>query len=289
MGSNSGFMFQSVREEAVSLMPVSASTMPQILRDGPNMFITRVDWGKRRVSPYHEYLVAYVKERKSDGAKPRKSVVMIEREVGDSVADDEDPNGPPARHPYLRIWKDGKEVPPPKGRFVRDVVYQSSKSISKKPTLVAADKLTFSPDGTDCIIEKQHPSGVCRTLWIEGDHMSLAQLVLLTKVVHDYCRSYRLLDFQCYWFAEVIYITIQTLVKDSVKSSSSGSCRDNKSGSSKLKHGHFASYEATRGEDNTAEEILEQYKAAWSLYQVQMTDSKDVRRTVGRVHCCVFK
>ena len=119
--------------------------------------------------------------------------------------------------------------------------------------------------------------------------MSLTQVVLLTKVVHDYCRSYRLLDFQCYWFAEVIYLTIKTLVEDSIKSLSSGSYDDNKCGSSKLKHGHFGSYEATRGEDNTAEEILEQYKEAWSKYQVQITGSKDVRRTVSRVHCCVFK
>ena len=116
--------------------------------------------------------------------------------------------------------------------------------------------------------------------------MSLTQVVLLTKVVHDYSRSHRLLDFQCYWFAEVMYLTIKALVEDSIKSSSSGSCDDNKCRFSNVKPGHFGSYVATRGEDNTAEEILEQYKAAWSEHKV---DSKDIRRAVSRLHCCVFK
>ena len=291
MGENRGFLFQTgVRHDSVSYTPHSACATNEIL-GAENIFITHVDWRKRSVSPYHEYLVVYVQEERSDGAKPRKSVVMIEREVSNLVAE-EDSKEPQTKAPTLIFTRDGREMSPPTRRLLEILNHKSHKSLSKKKTFSAADHLTFSLDGTDSLIKGQWPSDVCRRLTINGAHVSVTQLAVLTRVVHDHCRSYRLLDYQCYWFAEVIYITIKELVECSIKSSSSGSCRDD-CGPSPLNHGYFelggVSFEVTRGGEDTPRLISEEYQAAWSEYQEEITRAEDSRRRVSSVHCCVFK
>ena len=118
MGDNKGFLFSTgAREDRVIHTPGAACDSAEILKEDP--IVTRVDWGKRKVTPYHEYLVVYIQERKSDGSKPRKSAVMIEHEVSNLVVEDEDPKAPPTNHPNLIFWKNGKQVAPPIGGLVR--------------------------------------------------------------------------------------------------------------------------------------------------------------------------
>ena len=126
MGDNKGFVCQTgSRSDRSVFTPGAAFQAHDILAH--DTIITRVDWGKGKLSPYHEYLVVYFKECKSDGANPRKSAVLIEREVRFLVVREEDPNAPPTKHPNLIFWKNGKQVAPPVTRLVRDPANLSMK------------------------------------------------------------------------------------------------------------------------------------------------------------------
>ena len=192
--------------------PYDACGMVQIFQ-AQDISITRVEWHKITVAPYHEYLLVYVEEKRSDGVKPRKSVIMIEREVSNLVAEKEVPR---EAQTNLAFWVNGRKIPPTcrlagedtevakdTGNVVsqQSFKFKSSKSPSTK-TFSAANHLTFSSDGTDSLRAGQYHCVPCRRLSIDGAHMSVTQLAGLTRVVHEHRRSYKWLEYQFYWFTE---------------------------------------------------------------------------------------
>ena len=212
------------------------------------VFVTSVEWCKTRDSPFHEFLVACVEEETtSDGHTPHRSFVSIDRRIthlskGDRKAqknrkegqkDESESASEEVGEPInLKFTVNGRGLapgetppaPPPETTPVTTLSQSSVNSIrDKKGGLDAADMMLFSFDGTSHFVRKtQHKYNVCQTLTIQGNYLSLPQLATLARTVHEYHRSYRLPYYQCYWYAEVIYSMIKTLVNESAKNSPPG-------------------------------------------------------------------
>ena len=115
IGKNPGFLFQCGTYANCSAMtPAVACKLPNfLLPTRSNVFITRVEWRKRTFSPYQEFLVVYVQEKRSDGVKPRRSVIMIDRLVNHLGRRQRNPEEPPNTKPQNIYMLSGFVISPP--------------------------------------------------------------------------------------------------------------------------------------------------------------------------------
>ena len=318
-----GFLFHQIikgteRGHSVAYDPVTACATGAVLLAG-HVFVTSVDWCKATNAPYHEFLVAHVKERRSDGRTPRKSVVWIDRNIpqlGGQKDGSDSASEVESEEMHLKFTVNGRELPPgetppaPPPKATHRIVLSQPflgyywQIRNERSGLDAADVMFFSFDGSsDFIHLSQYPYNVCQTLTIHGEHLSLTQLAVLARTVHYYHLSYELPYYQCYWYAEVIYSTIKRLVEESADNLTSGTPHpytEEKLSSwwSSAKLGYYrwsrsCRVAVTQGDTIAHETIHERYHQA--LHQIE----KDVAvvearrqqesRKVNSDQCCKFK
>ena len=265
-----------------------ACTLMQVLL-ADNIFITRIEWCKKKYAPYHEFLVVYVQERgNTDGQPPRESVIAIQRNLGnlerrkdESKDKDEISDG---TEELIFENLDGSDMPPPADPLPRvataafGLSARTSSSFSKTG-LSAADTLHFSTDGTATFVTRiQDCHIVCRTLHIVGEHISVPQLVLLASVAHNHWRTYRWYDYQCFWYAHVVYTTIQKMVPKANDRGESGwyqvmHDRSLDAGQFKLNDKAKPFY-VKRGAASTGSIVQQKYLAAWREYEIEIAAVK---------------
>lgn len=70
--------------------PVSCAHGNKTIYFAKDVFVTRVEWRKRTLFPFHEFLVCYVSERQqlAESRTPRVSVITIDRYVPDQKPDE---------------------------------------------------------------------------------------------------------------------------------------------------------------------------------------------------------
>jgi hypothetical protein len=248
---------------------------------GGNVFVKRVEWWKKDDSPFHEFLLFFVEEkRESENEFPRKSVFLVDRNIADGSINKDDPAQEVGQPIRLTLYKDAdltEAIPPeciskarqaPRASLAADVLAYSVRL--KKRTLKAGDRMVFSTNGTTSFIHTNPGDMLCRTLIIHGEFVSVPEIAALTRVVHDHHRSYDLMEFQCYWYSEIIYNTTQTLVRKAIKDqklSLEKRLFEDILHKTKLKTGQFQfgskqSY-VKRGEPETPIRVYTEYLAAW--------------------------
>ena len=100
-------------------------------------------------------------------------------------------------------------TPPLEANPITGLSQRSVDTIRRKSGLDAVDPMVFSLDGSaDCVPKSQYHYKPSRSLTIHGEYLSLTQLAILARTVHEYHRSYQLLHYQCYWYAEIILFEI---------------------------------------------------------------------------------
>ena len=221
---HSGLLFNGNVYGSYTRFPAACALNLEMFLYMDKVFITRIEWCKINHSPFHEFLVVYVQERSvNDDQMPRRSVIAIDRNVGNlkRKSEDNDKDEIVDGTEELVFKKpDGTIMPPPADALLRTatVAYGSewANLSSRRETLSDADNLYFTNDGTASFITNIQNDWfdhkVCRTLDIVGEHFSVSQLVLLTSIAHNHWRTYRFSDYQCFWLAHVVYTTISSLV-----------------------------------------------------------------------------
>ena len=109
-------------------------------------------------------------------------------------------------------------VPPFPTQKVIPTFLQSHRNAAKDSVSRAKDTMFFSLDGSDRFIytQNQKDQYVCCMLNIQGEFVSVPELMVLACTIQEYHKSY---DFWCYqstWFCNMIYNTIKTLVEKSM-------------------------------------------------------------------------
>jgi hypothetical protein len=258
-------------------------------------FVRRVEWWKKGDWPYHETLVFYVQERhQSDGKTPRKSVFLAERNITGNTDHPERNIGEPL---LINFYEDaGGTVlttsPPPEpqvqGRLlsVVDTVTHPMGVFTragKASDYTGGDMMTFSADGTNAFIHSMpEEKFLCRTLTIHGEYLSVPEVAVLIRVVHDYHRSDKFKVYQSFWFAHTIYTSIQTIIQDSarnmalatsIKQSRSRVFKD-ETRHTKLKVGQFQQgtkkYYVKQGGPDLPSKVYAEYLAAWDDMKKQI-------------------
>ncbi|KAF8590147.1 hypothetical protein K439DRAFT_1628053 [Ramaria rubella] len=252
-------------ELPVSLQAVPASKYPQ-LRHVDDVFIKRICWFKRPKHPYHEFLVFHVE---TIGTPVKKSVIMVERGVSaeHQPSADEEPEYPDSEGNYELEVENSEEAPstPQRAprRSVGETALTSSWSLSSSfiPDSPSQDVLTFSGTGDDLFIT---PGAIlCRQLKITDATFTIAQLVVLVRVVHDHHRAYRLLQYQCYWFSKVIY--------DVIKLKCGG---DETANGHERQLGKFGGIRVRMGKKDTFEIVSKKYDAAWAIVKNEVRQKR---------------
>ncbi|KAF8575854.1 hypothetical protein K439DRAFT_1623257, partial [Ramaria rubella] len=127
------------------------------------------------------------------------------------------------------------------------------------------DVLTFSGNGDDLFIRQRLPDAdIYRKLEIGEQTFSLAQLVVLVRVVHDHHRGYRLLEYQCYWFARVIYDAIQARGRECIESVYNGP----------RQLGKFDRIGVKLGKRDTLAIVLQKYDTAWAIVKNEIQQKR---------------
>ena len=289
---NHGLLFNiSAHEDCVSYKPESACKCPTVYR-AENVFVYQADWCKKIEPPFHEFIVFYVKEKRSDGKRPRLSVVLVDRNVDDVANKDEQEIG--RRPPDLILTENNDPCASPQTRHSRDThgIQLHGMSIrSSKKTLSAGDQLWFTLDGTDAFVKRLHRGyKICRTLTITGEHFSIPQLAVLTRVVHNHWRSYELSKHQCYWFAEMIFTAIQRCIPPT-------QCKVTKvtNNHTDPEPGYFGSFKISRGGNgDTPTQIYQKYLAAWETFPKETDEYKKNEQNDNDIEMvctqrCIFK
>jgi len=219
----------------VPLAPSTAVKDPRV-KLADDVFITSVEWHKRKAHPFHEFLIFHVKQRGSG----RTTVILVERngaiypqatkdtDKGDDYMGQGDgskskvtaPSGAERTSPLrgegsYQAAGTQQEVrapqqPSPRNSFMpRSSSSESSSSIKGAS---AEDVLVFSASGSEDFARKrEYDYYLLRSFTITGDHFSVPQLAVLANVVHQNSPNYQLFDRQCYWYAVTIYSTVKAL------------------------------------------------------------------------------
>ncbi|KAF8582588.1 hypothetical protein K439DRAFT_140008 [Ramaria rubella] len=246
----------------VSLEAVPASKKPMV-RHVDNVFVKKVCWFKRPKHPYHEYLVFHVE---TPSTPVKKSVILVERGVSadSQLPAEAEPEQPDSQGNYELEVENPEEAPSTPQRAPRrsigETALTSSSSLSSSfiPDRLSEDVLTFSGNGDDLFID---PGAIlCRQLKIREPTFSIAQLVVLVRVVHDHHRAYRLLQYQCYWFSRVIYDVIK-LYSETVNN------RERPPGT-------FGGIRVRMGKQNTLDIVSKKYDAAWAIVKNEIQQKR---------------
>lgn len=234
------FLFTKLGASSTYEITPSMACISSELHLAHNAYVTCVKWYKKTTAPYHEFLVVYVtKHPTSSRKKPLTTAIIIDRNVAGVQKHQGDTTGEPMD---LIFEVDGQTVDAETlSKKEKDVVLplapatktrasfassmeslSSSSSSSLPPTILAGDKMHFSHDGTDGFLEydKWVNSELCHVVEINGDYLTVLQVAVLARAVHDHHRSYTLREFQCYWYADVIYNTIKKIVSNAAGSNS---------------------------------------------------------------------
>lgn len=229
---NDGLLFNSAdsgSRRAHVAFTVSGACGNRVVYFADNVFVTYVEWRKRCAFPYHEFLVFHVKERRSDGQPPRVSFITVDRFIGDRKPDpdqnsdeesDQKPEPTPDAEldlgPLLNFTENGNPTLSPHVPEFKAIpaFLQSSQSVqawsfpsSQQP---AGDRICFSLDGTDAFVrERKKDDYACRTLHIRGDYVSVTEIAVLARTIHEFHINYDSWCYQCYWFAGTMYNTIK--------------------------------------------------------------------------------
>ncbi|KAF8579401.1 hypothetical protein K439DRAFT_1638016, partial [Ramaria rubella] len=258
----------------VPLEAVPASNNP-LVRHADDIFLTKVCWSKRRSSPYHEFLIFYVKKPGEPGKRIKKSVILVERGVYEHAhipaeAEDEQPDSEGNYELQVQSSEEAPSTPPrvPRPSVVETITTSPSSlsfSFSFSSDRPSEDVLTFSGNGDDLFIRQRLPDAdVYRKLEIGEQTFSLAQLVVLVRVVHDHHRGYRLLEYQCYWFARVIYDAIQARGRECIESVYNGP----------RQLGKFDRIGVKLGKRDTLAIVLRKYDTAWAIVKNEIQQKR---------------
>ena len=219
-------------ENAVQLRVSLAAATPNV-QYAHDIAVVRVEFRKMMSPPFHEFLVFHVEEQSPRHAK---AIIIAERFVASSgtpekkedssdghelvVSDNwlnpqprdstsdlqpQDINSHPQGQDQCRRKSTGATS------FIATSSYASSLSsailasfIPKKPSF---DLLTFV-NLPNNYLETLDKNELCKSFSIPKHTFSVSQLAVLANVVHEHHQSYDLLEFQCFWYAAVIYNTI---------------------------------------------------------------------------------
>jgi hypothetical protein len=150
---------------------------------------------------------------------------------------------------------------PPKVKTSRDTglsSFQSRSSSSVKP-MDSNDQLIFSTNGTAEFVDRlKGDHKLMLTLRIMGEYISVPQLAVLAKVVHDSHPAYKLLESQCYWYAEVIYSVVKAKCPSDKTKEALQECHKER--------GKFGKWTVPQSGEPTVEHFVEAFDNAWALF-----------------------
>ncbi|KAF8468556.1 hypothetical protein JB92DRAFT_1997472 [Gautieria morchelliformis] len=157
----------------------------------------------------------------------------------------------------------------------------ASSVIPDKPAL---DRLTF----VNLPIEryaKEYRKGsfVCKRFTGGTRRLTVAELLILVHAVHQQNRSYHLLQYQCYWFAEVLYNAAMERcgkVDETIRKSA-------------MSPGNFGIVHVIRHRSSTHREVIQRHEEAWvtvnqrlealALYNQTLQEEREGRRKAEAV------
>ena len=74
----------------------------------------------------------------------------------------------------------------------------------------AEDRICFSLDSTNTFVYKgKKDNYACHTLHIRGDFVSVTEIAVLARTIHEFHINYNSWCYQCYWFTGTMYNTIK--------------------------------------------------------------------------------
>jgi hypothetical protein len=219
--TNNSILFNTgMPRQSVAFNTLGALSMSQIYL-AEHIFVTKVHWCKKKTTPYHEFLVFYLKEHEVPERGPAcKSVMVIDRcanpfnntdpaithpnneRVEPTILEDGEPSASPSTPSQIRPKKSSLQSLP-----------KSTDSFSPSKEKNAYDGLYFS-DGTDAFL-KEPPwksYGTCEGFTIHGELFSATQLAVLAHTIHSNHNQYNIWHYHCYWYAEALYNTIKLIL-----------------------------------------------------------------------------
>ncbi|KAF8479894.1 hypothetical protein JB92DRAFT_1779966 [Gautieria morchelliformis] len=127
----------------------------------------------------------------------------------------------------------------------------ASSVIPDKPAL---DRLTFVNLPIERYVkENRKGSFVCKRFTGGTRRLTVAELLILVHAVHQQNRSYHLLQYQCYWFAEVLYNAAMERcgqVDETIRKSA-------------MSPGNFGIVQVIRHRSSTHREVIQRHEEAW--------------------------
>jgi hypothetical protein len=277
--SDDKFLYQNgTRDEAVSFS-AGVAVEQEDIRFADNVYVTSIEWCKCKSSPaYHEFLLFHVKE---GGGKERTTVIKADRNVSKQNAEEPtdrstvtegNNNGMP-----LKSIKPHVALKPAVGKDrLSNMASLSSSSNSWRSG--AADGLLFSNNTTDQVIRARTASfETLAEYFLSGNHFSVAQLAVLVNAVHESSPSYKLFEYQCYWFAYIIIEVITAIYpQDAIQK---------KLGKYSYKRGHVWPTPPQKlpwgfkwERDQERDALVDKYRSAWSEYSQETERLRDVAK-----------
>ncbi|KAF8490764.1 hypothetical protein JB92DRAFT_3007890 [Gautieria morchelliformis] len=195
-----------------SPLTIQAAMFHPLLPNEVNVAVVEVEFRKMSSRPYHEFLIFKVE----DPHYFRAGIIVVDRYVGEIF------DHPPSTHRENTIIDRAPPSVAGPGLLSLSSAAASSSSIAASiaassaasnaaseqsmaviPDKPALDRLTF----VNLPIEryaKEHRKGsfVCKRFRGGPRRLTVAELLILVHAVHQQNRSYHLLQYQCYWFAD---------------------------------------------------------------------------------------
>ena len=290
-----GFLFITIggSKGTFDMTPSDACGKSEIML--ADAYVTNVKWFKKTNMPFHEFLVVYVTTHTDPNLKEAfTTVIAIDRSVEGIAINHEEGSttGRPNDSDLLFYGDDGKEIhpdpdalllsPAPPIRASFSTSMESLKSVSSSSsslrTRAAADQLHFSCNGTDDFLkeDKWVKSVLCRQLKIKVGYLTLAHLAVLARAVHDHHPNYKATQYQCYWYAEIIYTMIQRIVQDAVGPNAQSPPFKESISHPKRDVGQFWTerlgfFKVRRGVPKTPELVYQKYQEDWATTEKTLT------------------
>ncbi|KAF8510048.1 hypothetical protein JB92DRAFT_465290 [Gautieria morchelliformis] len=127
----------------------------------------------------------------------------------------------------------------------------ASSVIPDKPAL---DRLTFVNLPIERYVKANRKgSFVCKRFTGGTRRLTVAELLILVHAVHQQNRSYHLLQYQCYWFAEVLYNAAMERCGQV----------DERIRKSAMSPGNFGIVQVIRHRSSTHREVIQRHEEAW--------------------------
>ena len=243
--------------------------------------VTSIEFRKMDAAPYHEFIVFTVEE---DCPRRTQAIIIVDRFVDENVPmewlqdehipADSDPAElmySPNSRPRPGQRSDPIDYPPAKRTNSRDkqqtvsggnMLKGSAELVSLSSLKVVAplipekpskDLVTLVVQPNSYLEDERKGSEVCKTFRIKKGTLSMSELFYMIETIHTSHRSYHLLRYQCYLFADTLYDVVKMRcgnVKDIVKLAD--------------KRGTFGSVRVQRTNRTTPGSILERHKRLWS-------------------------